>query len=43
VAQRRVLNMEEVDPLPEDLCLVVVLYAEALARMAPSQARFEQL
>ena len=38
-----VLDVEEVDPLPEDLRLMVLLDAEALARVAPAEALFQQV
>jgi hypothetical protein len=38
LAERHILNVEEVYTLSEDLRLVIALDAEALARMPPAKA-----
>ena len=41
--RREILDVKEIDALSEDLRLVVLLDAEPLARIAPSEARLEQV
>src|SRR5690349_15558596 len=41
VGQGEILDVEEVDALPEDLRLVILLDAEARPRMAPTKALFQ--
>ena len=41
--RREILDVKEIDALSEDLRLVVLLDAEPLARIAPSEARLKQV
>jgi hypothetical protein len=38
-----ILDVKEIDALAEDLCLVILLYTEPLARITPPEARLKQV
>jgi hypothetical protein len=39
----KILDVKEIDALAEDLCLVILLDAEPLARITPPEARLKQV